>query len=91
MGKTITPTYRLEYTETTQSGRLESHKIAWKSDLYGRLNMANVVKYLRVYEASTQDGGYNSHIGVRKVLRYSAIRQKDNTPVLSGSMPQTVA
>lgn len=92
MGKIVTPTHRLEWTEIGPFGLKETHHIGWnaKDVGKGRATAPNAIRYLRHYEASTREGGCNSHIGPRQVLTFALIEQKSNTTVASGKMPESV-
>lgn len=90
MSKTVTPTYRLDFTEVNAAGQLERHQIGWNSKHNGRATKENCIRYLRAYQASTQAGGVNEQIGPRTVRMFTLINQKTGNPVVSGSMTQTV-
>lgn len=93
MGKITTPPYRLEWTERTQTGTTESHKVGWDTKAtqrgQGKATKENAIRYLRHYEGSTKAGGVNAHIGERKVISFSLINQKTGNPVASGNMSLT--
>lgn len=90
MGKTVTPPYRLEWTEKNQQ-YTERHQTTWsaKEPGKGKATADNAIRYLRHYEASTKEGGCNSHIGERRVISFSLINQKTGNPVVSGKMGLT--
>lgn len=88
MGRTVTPTYALKYSEVNSRGMVEIHTVGWRKE-YGRANHQNCVKYLRAFEQSTLTGGCNEQIGPRKVVTFALVRQKDGVTVVSGVMPQT--
>ena len=92
MGKTTTPPYRLVWTERTTLGTTEQHTTSWsaKEPGKGKATAENAIRYLRHYENSTKAGGYNSHIGERRVISFSLINQKTGNPVASGKMQLTI-
>ena len=55
MGKTVTPTYRLEIYE-----RARRSSMAWS----GKPSQAALAKYIRRYIKSLQKGGVNYHISL---------------------------
>lgn len=73
MRRTSTPTYRMEALEHNGS----SWSIAWS----GRANQKRLIAKVQSYEASTQPGGVNEHIGPRKVMVAKLIRQATNEVV----------
>ena len=73
MRRVSTPTYRLEALE--HSGNTWSQ--AWK----GRASQKALIAKIQSYEASTQPGGINDHLGPRKVMVAKLIRQATNEVV----------
>ena len=58
MGRTTTPTYRLEISIP----KARMTPMAWKSKEYGKPNAANLEKYIMAFAKSLKPGGANSHI-----------------------------
>lgn len=48
---------------------------------HGKPNAANLAKYVHGFEASTQPGGVNAHLGVQKVTSARVIDQETRTVV----------
>lgn len=65
MGRTVTPTYRMEYWD--QGGH---HQQAWS----GRPTNANLAKYIRAHIKSLKKGGVNYHVSL--ALKYIPVPHK---------------
>lgn len=58
MGRTSTPTYRIEFTGGDLGDRM-----AWRPKQSGRPSTENIEKYIAEYVRSSGIGGANEHIG----------------------------
>lgn len=57
--------------------------MGWNSRQAGRPTAANLAKFVRGYEASTQTGGVNSHIGPTRILRATILRNDGSREVVA--------
>lgn len=77
MGRTITPRYRVELRvpgfHFTPAG--------WDGKHCGRPSDASLRAYVLAFEASTQPGGINAHLGPTTIERARVVRQSDDTIV----------
>jgi hypothetical protein len=90
MGKSITPTYRIEFTENGSQRPLLvtlNNTMRWPKEA-GKVSDANLEKYMKVYGKSLEIGGCNEHIS--KALGHIpypsaawVVRQRDNKVVAS--------
>lgn len=62
MGKSITPTYRIEIQDQTHRQERNAPKMAWRSKDAGCANDANLKAYILAYAKSQEKGGTNEHI-----------------------------
>lgn len=67
MGKTFTPTYRLEVTENARKSytaplRGMHNTFGWKAKEYGKPTTANLEKWITAYHESLKLGGCNEHL-----------------------------
>lgn len=71
MGRTVTPTYRLDFTVNdwyiTPQG--------WDGRRYGRPTNQSLRRWIADFEASTQPGGANAHLGPLTVRSAWVTRQ----------------
>jgi hypothetical protein len=69
MGKSYTPKYlvRLE-TFLSRAGRVSSAPFEYRVKDAGRPNVANLAKFVEVFENSCKPGGCNAHLGIDPVL-----------------------
>lgn len=66
MGRSFTPKYVIElyFGNGTCSGRMP-----WNGRMDGLPRLPNVERYVRTFQASTEPGGRNAHLGALRVLR----------------------
>lgn len=84
MGRTVTPKYRLEYTEKDARGRVSIHQMGWDARFNGRATFDNAVRYCEALQKSTLAGGCNEQIGPRDLLNFQLVNQKTGDTVASG-------
>ena len=80
MGTSRTPAYRMELA--VDNGRVTP--FGWDvGGKYGKgkANAENLKKYVEAFEASTQPGGCNSHLGVTRVLTAQIVKQSTGDTV----------
>jgi hypothetical protein len=77
MGRTITPTYRVEYRTT----RGYWTPAAWNAKWDGRATEANLERHCKTVEASTFPGGVNEHLGTTIIRSARLIRQSTGETV----------
>jgi hypothetical protein len=87
MGKSTTPTYRVELTENGSQRPIQPQTMSWPKEA-GKVSDANLEKYMKVYGKSLEIGGCNEHIS--KALGHIpypsaawVVRQRDNKVVAS--------
>ena len=66
MGRSVTPTYRIEYTAKNYSG---TSMVGWQKH-NGRATSKNLARYCDAMNGSFESGGCNEHIS--KSLGYTA-------------------
>jgi hypothetical protein len=83
MGRSITPTYRIEFrlagSYWTPSG--------WNVKRDGRPTDERLAQYVADLEASTREGGVNAHLGEQVVLSAKVVRQSSGEIVASYAKP----
>lgn len=65
MGRSVTPTYRIEYSDndTPRHGRRPFSKmICWNGKSYGRATLANLERWRSTFNTSFETGGVNQHV-----------------------------
>lgn len=77
MGRSRTFKYSLHLREVGFGG----FPMGWSVKDYGKPTDANLLAYVKSYEASTQKGGVNEHLGPRTVAGATIIDQTTNRPV----------
>lgn len=87
MGRTTTPTFRLEVLESTNTGRNYAFQSAWPTRHAGRPTDATLAAHVQVHEASTRPGGVNEHLGASTVTRARVIRQSTGDVVAEYHAP----
>lgn len=81
MGKSTTTTYRVAifvpgFAYTPQG---------WDCKRYGRPTEASLAQWVRDFEAATEPGGVNAHLGATTIRRARVIRQSTDVEVASYS------
>lgn len=82
MGRSITPTYRIEFRAT---GGYHTPS-AWRAE-YGRPSAASLARWVESFEASTREGGVNAHLGVTTVWSARIVRQATGAVVADYAGP----
>lgn len=80
MGHSTTPTYRLEFNDT--SGQYNTQ--AWDSMSYGPPTVTNLQKYMSAYTKSLEPGCVNAHLsdkGVPYPMMARIVHQRSHTTV----------
>jgi len=76
MGRSTTPTHRIEFGIVFANGRPVRHTPAgWDSKRCGRPTDANLATYIEDFEASTLPGQCNEHLGRTTVHTAQIVRQ----------------
>lgn len=76
MGRSTTPTHRVEFGIVLANGKPVRHTPAgWDSKRCGRPTDANLALYVEALEASTKPGECNEHLGRTTVHTAQIIRQ----------------
>jgi hypothetical protein len=84
MGRSTTPTYRLQITV---AGRGAYGPQAWNTKAYGRPSAATLATQVAAFEASTREVGYNAHLGAETVLRARVVHQFTGETVATYTAP----
>lgn len=84
MGKSITPTYRIEM----KVSRGVVTPAAWPTKHLGRPTEDTLRQYVQVWEDSTKDGGCNSHLGFTFIREAKVYRQGTGECVAVYRLPQ---
>lgn len=84
MGRSTTPTYRVEY----KVDRGFWTTAAWPTKFAGRPSGANLAKHVAVTEASTQPGGCNAHLGATKILAARIVANKGAAVLKAGFLTE---
>lgn len=79
MGRTTTPTFRLEMQDANPYHNYSGQR--WDTKNAGRPNDANLAKDIAHFEASTREGGCNAHLGEITITKATVIRQSNNEVV----------
>ena len=83
MGRSITPTFRLEMTVPgkyiTPSG--------WDTKHAGRPNNETLRKHIDHFETSCKPGGVNAHLGIMVVSSARVVRQSNDEVVAEYKQP----
>lgn len=88
MGRSTTPTYRVEIRESgVNTGKRYRWQGAWNSRYSGRPTDATLAEYIKKHEASTEPGGVNECLGRMKVDSACVIRQSTGEIVASYTAP----
>jgi hypothetical protein len=76
MGRTVTPTFRIEgLARRISDGRRFPLYHAWPTKHAGRPTDATLAAYVEVAEAATLAGGVNAHLGAEQITEARVIRQ----------------
>ncbi len=75
MGRSYTPTFRLEMTNQYASVGFSNQ--AWETKYAGRPTNANLAKHIAFFEASTRGDGCNAHLGSVTITNAKVIRQSN--------------
>lgn len=90
MGRSYTPTYRVETKENPRTAHIST--TCWNVKSYGRPTQANVDKWRDAMNASFQPGGVNDHCNlpggeVRHVRMARVVRQSSGEVVMTSNAP----
>lgn len=76
MGRSITPTFRIEFREVTAAGRpVHWTSAGWDTKHAGRPSAETLAAHVRGMEASTEPGGVNEHLGATTIGYARIVRQ----------------
>lgn len=83
--RSTTPTYRVEtrVVDLATGKRVHYTPAAWDSKQSGRPTDANLATWCTGFEASTQPGGCNAHLGIQLIASAQVVRQATGTVVAS--------
>lgn len=84
MGKSVTPTYRIEIPSAvcvTRGVRVGHSPAGWSVKHSGSPTDESLAKYVADYEASTLPGGVNEHLGVTRVSSARVVHQSSGEVV----------
>lgn len=88
MGRTITPTFRVEYLAVRlRDGRRFRQSQAWPTKHAGRPSDDTLAGFVEVHEASTAPGGVNAHLGHELISEARVIRQSSGAVVAAYQAP----
>ena len=88
MGRSVTPTYRVEVRANVNMGTTYT----WDGKIHGRANEANLEKWRKALNASFQPKGVNWHVSdslgvVPHICRATLIRQRTGEVVAEVTAP----
>jgi len=86
MGRSTTPTYVVHLTVPG----FHYTPAAWRVKQAGRPTDANLAAYVKAFEASTEPGGVNAHLGPQTVRSAQVVRQATGEQVASYAAPRKV-
>jgi hypothetical protein len=82
MGKSNTPTFRVEYTSMTLvTGRKHANVVSWDVQQDGPANEQSLRGFVRSMEQSTREGGVNAHLGAELIVAARLVRQSSGQTV----------
>lgn len=88
MGRSITPTFRLEGTAVGDAdGRRFPILQAWETKYAGRPSDATLAAHVKVAEAATLPGGVNAHLGAERITTARVVRQSTGEVVATFTAP----
>ena len=88
MGRSTTPTFRIEGTATRISdGRRFPVHQAWLTKYAGRPTDETLAAHVKVAEASTAPGGVNEHLGAERIGFARVVRQATGEVVATYTAP----
>lgn len=92
MGKSYTPTFRVEYRDNTNAQILSFNPMAWDCKMDGRPTVANLEKWRQGYNKSFNPGGVNFHVSkeigvIIHISNAKLIRQSTGEVVAETAMP----
>ena len=89
MGRSITPTFAVKvFVKNAETGRdLFYDLMSWPTNHAGRPTDASLAEYVRQFEASTEPGGVNAHLGREFVTSAYVKRQRTGERVATYTAP----
>ena len=93
MGKTLTPTYAVEFFEvrTAAEGAVGWTPMGWNAKQAGRPTAENLATFIKGYEMSTLPTGCNRHLGATTIGSAHIIRNDGSKEVIASyASPETI-